>query len=854
MAKKSSNPCLENILAAAKGEISEAEAGRILRDLGQRARARAAENAMPLEAAAAEVAEELKAQEAMKAALQQRAALMNVRARRRFVDSAQRRGKTFGEGVIDYMNEVYNAALVHTNRWKMKLASDAEEAGVLREFRKGGPELSRDWFTEMWQLSNGLPFKTQNNAAQVFAKSMHEMSEQYMSLVNKHGANVQAAPGWTGPQTHSPDLLRRAGNAAGRAYGKENQALSYEVWREHVGTLKIDWERTLPAGTKEEQERFLKGFHESSYSGIHGEATEIVDPNARLGMGSFAEKVSSQRLLWFLDAESQFDYNQRWGKQDFNTMLLSMADNFGRNVAMLEYLGPNAQNNFNLGVRHLQEAAKGLDNAQAQEQSLQRRNIQGAYDLISGKTRGSTRPWLSNLVDLIKRTALGAKGGGIAFSMAGDRGFIDTEMVLHNATALQRINTQIGRIAARGAEGKKLLRSIGFYSHAMLGHTEERWTNDVRGGKKTRTLLDWMFRLQGVDRLTDLHNKAAFSWQMEIHGQNAHLKFDELPAIEQLELRNHDVSPEEWEAMRSTAFKFNPDDVEYTVLVPDRMQDLPDEAVSALLRAEGVDAPTHTQRSRRRDLLESKLSALYADKVQEMVPTPGLREKLLMTGDAAQRGPLARELRELFFIFKGFGLTVAMRNLRKYQQLYAAKQYRALGMQVALLVAKTTALGYLGWAAREAFKGKTPPSPFDSNGEVDGAAFTNILLESMKRGGGLGIYGDYMLSEYDKAHRSFLSSAAGPALSELDPLMALGTTVRKAATGEEIPEKFGYDALRFVENNTPFVNLFYTKFMLDQFILWNLKEGLSPGVLRREERRMRDQRHQEFWIEPITDY
>lgn len=848
------SPCLEQIIAAAKGEISEKDAARILRDLAQKARARAAETGLPLDKAAQEIADELEAQEQMKAALSKRAALFNIRARQQFVDAATRRGKTYGEGVMDYMNEVYNAGLVLTNRWKMKIAADAEAAGLLREFRRGGPELARDWYTELWQLSIGQPFVTKNKAAQVFAKTTHEMAEQYMPLANKHGANVRAAAGWTGPQTHDPDILRRAGNPSGKAYGKESVSLSYEVWREHLATLNIDWERTLPAGTKEEQERFLKSFHESAYSGVHGETTELVDPSARIGSGSLAEKISSQRLLWFGDAASQFEYNQRWGKRDFNATLLKMADDFGRNVAMLEYLGPNAQNTFDIGVRRLLELARESDNAQTQVRSLERRNIRGAYDLISGKTRGSTRPWLSNIVDVVKRVTIGAKGGGIVFSMLGDRGFIDTDMALHAATALQRIHTQLGKLALRGEEGKELLNSMGFYSHSLLGHVDERFSHDVRGGKKTRTMLDWMFKLQGVNWLTDTHNKAAFDWNAQLFGRNASQPFEKLSEIERLTLEHYDVSPAEWEAIRGAAFKHG-EDGQWTLLIPDRMQDLSDDVMATLLREEGVEKPTHPQMSRRRDLLESKLSAMYMDRVTEMVPTPGLREKLLMTGDAAQRGPIARELRELFFIFKGFGLTVAMRNVEKFKNLYAAKQYTAMGMQMALLIAETTALGYLGWAAREFVKGKTPPSPFKSNGEVDLATMSNIVLESMKRGGGLGIYGDYMLSEYDKAHRSFLSSVAGPALSELDPLMALGTSARKLVTpGAEVPERFGYDALRFAENNTPFLNLFYTKFLLDQFILWNLKEGLSPGVLRREERRMKDQRHQEYWIEPITDY
>jgi hypothetical protein len=45
------------------------------------------------------------------------------------------------------------------------------------------------------------------------------------------------------------------------------------------------------------------------------------------------------------------------------------------------------------------------------------------------------------------------------------------------------------------------------------------------------------------------------------------------------------------------------------------------------------------------------------------------------------------------------------------------------------------------------------------------------------------------------------------------------------------------DFLNFAINNTPFVNLFYTRPALDYLFLNALREATSPGFLKRQERR-----------------
>ena len=60
------------------------------------------------------------------------------------------------------------------------------------------------------------------------------------------------------------------------------------------------------------------------------------------------------------------------------------------------------------------------------------------------------------------------------------------------------------------------------------------------------------------------------------------------------------------------------------------------------------------------------------------------------------------------------------------------------------------------------------------------------------------------------------------------------------------------DAFYLALNNTPYVNLWYTRAALDYAITYHIQEMLSPGVLRRRERRLKEEFGQEFILPPSS--
>ena len=173
-------------------------------------------------------------------------------------------------------------------------------------------------------------------------------------------------------------------------------------------------------------------------------------------------------------------------------------------------------------------------------------------------------------------------------------------------------------------------------------------------------------------------------------------------------------------------------------------------------------------------------------------------------------------------------------------------------MRALALVAQAGAMGYLGGAAKDFLKGRTPKRLIDLNSDGSFKQINpTVWIDAVARGGGLGIYGDLLLSDYDRRVKSALDIFAGPVLSEASNLTSLYGKSRRVALGEDKVEGLGYEGLRMVENNLPLIGMFPIKPVYDYFIAWQLKEALSPGVWRRTEKSVENHNHQEYWIEPI---
>lgn len=248
--------------------------------------------------------------------------------------------------------------------------------------------------------------------------------------------------------------------------------------------------------------------------------------------------------------------------------------------------------------------------------------------------------------------------------------------------------------------------------------------------------------------------------------------------------------------------------------------------------------------------LETKFRAYYADRTHTAVLRGGIREKTYTT-QGAQAGTPYGEAVRFVMQFKQYSMSFVQKVLGRYAQ--EDRFWRIPGgllrmpaseaRQFATFIVTLTALGYLASAAKDIAKGRTPRDPRDPR--TWGQAFV--------QGGGAGIYGDFLFSRVNRFGGGFAETLLGPTIGT----GAEAADILLSGRDESVKALFGEDTnfpdvqtLAFFKNNTPFANLFYTRAALDYLILYDLQEMMSPGSLRRMERRLRDDQRQEFILPP----
>lgn len=84
-------------------------------------------------------------------------------------------------------------------------------------------------------------------------------------------------------------------------------------------------------------------------------------------------------------------------------------------------------------------------------------------------------------------------------------------------------------------------------------------------------------------------------------------------------------------------------------------------------------------------------------------------------------------------------------------------------------------------------------------------------------------------------HCGALETFSGPAVGTLSDLINLPLKARDAALEGESPQTAG-DLLNLILQNTPFINLAYTRPALDVLFIQSLKNWASPGYINRQQR------------------
>lgn len=696
-----------------------------------------------------------------------------------------------------------------------RLINDLEKGGWLEHFSKG--HMDDDIARELWEIRpNGTPGKTNNPIAQGIAETIHKYQMVAVERLNRAGAYINPRPGYLFRQSHDQTLLRQAG---------------FDEWRNFI-LDKLDFEETFKGADPEE---FLRGAYRGLSTGLHKKFKGEGESNYLQGFtgpANLAKRASQERILHFKDADSFMAYNDKFGTRDLREGVISGLEHMARNTALMEGLGTNPVANFD---KILLELKTKYRDDPVMFDKLSSKSLINQLKEIDGTTRIPGSVSLAKIGSINRAIQNMAKLGGAVISSITDLPSQAAELRYQGVPLFKAYSdTFLNLFQGRGnAEQKELARLIGVGFEGLLGDVHARFSSQDSVPGRMAKMQQRFFKLNGMSWWNDT-NRTGTGLIMSNHlAENAGKSFGQLDEKLRNVLQQYQIGEGEWNLYTKHGVHDGGNGNKY--MTSDGLEDIPDAEIAAYLKAQTGKKPTARAIKEGRDELISRLDTYYQDRSDHAVPQPGAAERAMLN-QGTSVGTLEGEALRTIMQFKSFPVTMLRRGLGR--EIYGTGDGKTDIMGLVHLMAATTVFGYMSMVAKDILKGREPRTFND-----DPANNIKLMSAAMSQGGGLGIYGDFLFGEYSRYGRSFLSTLAGPTFGQVDDLAEILTRIR---TGEDV----GANVMRTVINNTPFINLFYTRQALDYLFLYELQEMVNPGYLRRMESRIMRENDQRFFVPP----
>jgi len=839
-------PCIDAVRAAA-GNLEDREVAEIFELLRGRAKElMAREGALGMEQATLRAADELGKQAQHAALIEKRNALLNLRRRGEIV--------SFVRGSFaDRPDLGIESLLVGTNLARQgsrmsvaaeqKALGDAYIGGFIHDLErqdltailaKGDSDV--DIADALWRIGNNLDTSKLNDQVASIARTIQKYQEAARIDANRAGANIGNLPGYIARQSHDGEKIGSAG---------------FDKWFEEIQP-RLD-PRTFDDVTNPAQ--FLRGVYDGLVSGDHLKAPGDAPANGFKGPANIAKKVSQERVLHFKDGVAWHEYNTMFGTGNLRESVLRGLDMAGQNTAIMRRLGTNPEANLNMAMDILAEDVRksGDPKALTNFNTARGNMIANRFAEVSGATRIPGNAWGARVAANVRAWQSLSKLGGALLSSFADLPVAASEMRYQGKSFLGSLGEMTAGLAkGRGSlEQREILSSFGVYGDSMRGEIMRRFSADDSVGGKMSRGMSLFFKLNGLSWWTDANKASAGLMMAHNLAQNKGRAWGTMDAGLRRTLGLYDLDAGKWDLLRGMDTRMA-DGRDY--MTTDGIPGIPDERISAYLTEQGRKVSDSAIRETREGM-ERSLRAYVNDRVSYAVLEPDARTRSIMN-QGTRPGTIMGDLNRFMTQFKSFPAAYMQKTLgrelygRGYAPTPLGEGYRGSKdliaalrngngerLAMAQLLLWTTAFGYLSMSAKDAVKGRQPRPADDPK----------TWIAAMTQGGGFGIMGDFMFGEVSRFGNKPLETLAGPTLGTAANALDLWAKVR---SGDDAASS----ALRLAQNNTPFLNLFYTRIAMDHLFLWSVQEAMNPGSLRRTEQRIQQENGQKFLVKPSQSY
>ena len=724
-------------------------------------------------------------------------------------------------------------------------AFDAEvtAAGLDVMFDKADARLQEELAITMEEISLGKETTTKNKDVKKLAEIMEKHSELTRQALNERGANIAKMWGYVVKQSHDQFNVRAAANRLGKDLNEIkadpnlkgtdiNYNKNYTAWKDFIMQY-LDGDRTF-ADTDN-----IDDFLVNAYNSLVGNKIQVADGAAGVfGSRNITEGIANKRVLHFKSAKHWNAYNEKFGTGSLKETYYSGLMTAGRNIGMLDTLGTKPKENFEkirvaVSNRMIDQRRSTEDLSSYKQFEKFMNVVDGTVYTFDGGKNGFAVAKYSAIARAIGNVA---KLGGAVISAAADIGIYASEMRYQGRSFLGGMFEAMNAIRRiKNTEQKQdIVKGLGFIKDGTIYDISGRFQVGDNLNKGWTKIQRTFFKYNLLSWWTNTLKENSMLGMANYYAKQKNLSFDQLnkPLRDFFKLYNIDST--KWNVIRKTAMSKADDGTEFI-----NISELSNMSDADIKKITGMDDLSKSELQMEKEKFKYSVSGMLLDRSIYAVIEPDARTKGTMT-----QGTLA-----------GTGMGEAIRFLGQFKAFPIAVVNKVLGREVAFLrkgknqdigrgIRGITALmitsgmfGYMSMSLKDLLKGKEPRDP----------NMPKTIMAAFLQGGGLGIYGDVLFKE----QRDAGSVAAGLIGPFPTTVIDLGLAF-KYALGLE-GGKAGKAAYRAISSNIPFLNLFYIKAAFDYMIGFQIMETMNPGVLKRVEKRMKDDYNQEYlFTKPST--
>ena len=691
--------------------------------------------------------------------------------------------------------------------WIGSLDNALEKEGLGRVLQSGA--LDRQIAVEMWELgrTKGKPGVSGSKEALAAAKIIHRLQEAMVGRLNRAGAYIKRMPGYIVRQTHDARLIKRAG---------------FDKWFAATWP-KVDEMRTFNRLlADDEREAIYRGLWQELAAGRHPSAVQDQSWSSFMPAGgSLAKRLSQHRELHFKTGADWHGYHEAFGRGTILENVARSAQSNGRAAALMETFGSRPKQMLERWAAEADDQAVKIGAKTSEAKG--RFSTETLWGVMSGEMNRPSDGTLARLGNAVRSWQIASKmGSAVVTAYLTDPVLQGNELARHGVPFMRRAvqpMMDVFRLATESGEQRQLANMLQAYRDGLLSETWGRFDS----GDGLPGVTSWMARKlmkwSGMNWWTDAHRAgitAVISHQL---AERSAVGWAELAPDYRRMMEAYGIGEADWPRIGRALTEV--EGTSYVVPHQLKLEDFGDTGTAAGRRAA----------RRARDELATKLMTFVDDRMAAGVLEPGARTRAMLVSE--RPGTWRGEAWRAFALFKSFPVEILN---RVWGERVAHSEYGTL----AALVATMGVMGVATNVLRDALRGiETDWS------ELSPAQMAQVFFRGMATGGGAGLMGDFVLGEHNRYGRTFIATQAGPVFGQVDTIAEIYAAVVRG-------EDAGAKAVRALYTNIPFINLWWSRTVLDYLLLYTIQEWMNPGYLARMERNKEKETGQRFILAPSS--